>query len=241
MKGRPAVDAAAGGLGHSTPSVAAEMSTPPDASGSATPPLGSGSSPSAERAGFALACGLPFVAYLVTLSGHSYWLDAGEFVAVAADLGIAHPPGHPLFAVYGKLWSLLPLGALPFRIALGQALAAALAAGLLYRACLSTASALGAGRDWPAKITALACAWLWSLSFGVWFQAVRPEVYALQALVLLLAIERMVALQLDPARGTRALYAATFADRVVDIFSIHITNCGSVFVRHLLRRILPSI
>src|SRR4051794_21926389 len=92
--------------------------------------------------GCLLAGGLPFVLYLVTSSGASYWLDAGEFVEASVQLDIAHPPGHPLTALYGKAFSLLPLGPVAFRIALGQAVAAALAAALLFRACIWTVRAM---------------------------------------------------------------------------------------------------
>ncbi|MFI5309315.1 MAG: protein O-mannosyl-transferase family, partial [Polyangiales bacterium] len=68
-----------------------------------------------------LAAGVPCVVYLLTASGGGYWLDGGEFVEAAVNLDIAHPPGHPLTGLYGKAWTLLPLGSLAFRMALGQA------------------------------------------------------------------------------------------------------------------------
>ena len=44
-----------------------------------------------------LAAGTVPLAVLVgTGSGVAHWLDTGEFVGVASDLGISHPPGHPL-------------------------------------------------------------------------------------------------------------------------------------------------
>src|ERR1044071_4267189 len=89
-------------------------------------------------------CGfVPLAFYLWTLSGASYWLDGGEFVASAVDLDISHPPGHPLTALYGKAFSLLPLGPIAARIALGQAVAAAIAALCLFRAAETTARSLG--------------------------------------------------------------------------------------------------
>jgi hypothetical protein len=161
--------------------------------------------------GFALAATLPLAAYLCTLSGHSYWLDGGEFVAASINLDIAHPPGHPLSALYGKLWTLLPLGPLPFRVALGQAVAAALAAGLLYRACRTCVDAFGERSQVIAVPAALIGAWLPALSFAIWFQAVRPEVYALQGLVCMLAVDRLAVVQASEARDARPLYAAAFA------------------------------
>ena len=188
------------------------MSTPNQSSGSGPrPSLGAASGPAPAQAGFALAVSLPLAAYLCTLSGHSYWLDGGEFVAASIHLDIAHPPGHPLSALHGKLWSLLPLGPLSFRVALGQAVAAALAAGLLYRACLTGVYAFGVQSRAIAVPAALLGAWLPALSFAIWFQAVRPEVYALQGLVSMLAIDRLVHLQSSDRSDPRPLYTAAFA------------------------------
>ena len=39
---------------------------------------------------------VPLAVFVGTSSGVAHWLDTGEFVAVASDLGISHPPGHPL-------------------------------------------------------------------------------------------------------------------------------------------------
>src|SRR5688572_33448599 len=42
--------------------------------------------------------------------------DSGELTLVAATLGVAHPPGYPLFTLLGKLFSLIPLGTVAWRI-----------------------------------------------------------------------------------------------------------------------------
>jgi hypothetical protein len=159
----------------------------------------------------ALAAGLPLAFYLWTLSGASYWLDGGEFVAAAINLDIAHPPGHPLTALYGKAWSLLPLGPLAFRIALGQAMAAALGAACLFRACEVTARSLGLSSPALTTPIALLGAWLSALGYAVWFQAIRPEVYALQSALLFFAMQRLARLELDASRDPRPLYAGAFA------------------------------
>lgn len=165
----------------------------------------------ALRAAQWVAAAVPLVLYLRTASGASYWLDAGEFVAASVDLDIAHPPGHPLTALYGKAFTLLPLGSLAFRVALGQAVAAALAALFVFRACVATARGFGVRS--PALLVPIGWtgAWLSQLGYAIWFQAVRPEVYALQGLLLLCALERLGAFHLTGARDARPLYAATFA------------------------------
>lgn len=44
--------------------------------------------------------------------------DAGGLVVSSYTLGIAHPPGYPLFSEIGKLFSFLPLGNIGIRVAL---------------------------------------------------------------------------------------------------------------------------
>lgn len=140
-----------------------------------------------------LAFAAPFIAYVLTCSAHAYWLDSGEFVAAAVRLDIAHPPGHPLTQLYGKAWSLVPLGPLPLRVAIGQAFATALACALSCVACAAVLRRSGLAPElcWPC---ALLGSWLSAFSHGLWFQAVRPEVYGLQTLCTSVVLERSIAL-----------------------------------------------
>ncbi len=60
--------------------------------------------------------------------------DAGEFQLVAAEWGIAHPPGYPLYSLLAWLWThLVPVGSAPFRTNLFSALIAATALWLIWR------------------------------------------------------------------------------------------------------------
>lgn len=139
-----------------------------------------------------LAGGGPFVAYAFTSSGFAYWLDSGEFVAASVSLASAHPPGHPASAIWGQLWCLLPLGSLSFRVAVGQAAASAIASALHCRATAHALSRLAI----PPLVTwtlALFAAWLSAFTYALWFQAVRPEVYALQTLCVAAICERLLA------------------------------------------------
>jgi hypothetical protein len=154
-----------------------------------------------------LSAGVPCVLYLFTASAFAYWLDSGEFVAAAVQLDIAHPPGHPLSALWGKAFSLLPLGSLSFRVAFGQVMASALASLLQ---CRAIASALrGLSLD-PALEWSLACfgALLTACTYALWFQAVRPEVYALQTLCVAAICERLAAYAHDPAQHRSAYVSA---------------------------------
>ena len=130
-----------------------------------------------------------------------WWLDSSEFAAATFTLGVAHPPGHPVALLWGKLFALLPLGPIAFRVGLGQAVAGALGAACL--ALLGARLALrlvdGVGEA-AAALLGAGGALLVSLGFALGFQAVRPEVYALNTALCLAAF---AALERYDAGGDR--------------------------------------
>ncbi len=150
--------------------------------------------------------------YLCTASGYAHWLDSGEFVAVAADFGISHPPGHPLASVVLGVANLFPIGALSFRVALVCAFLASVAAVALFFAFERTLRVGGVIRQPLIVPLSLAGTW-WVAGTGAWwFQAVRPEVYALEAALLCIAIERLLCVAMSGREGdVRPLYQASLA------------------------------
>jgi hypothetical protein len=162
-----------------------------------------------------LAGGPPLLAYLSTASGFAHWLDSGEFVAAAADFGISHPPGHPLAAIVLGTANLLPIGALSFRIAVLCAVLLAVAAVALFFAFETSLKVSEAIRPALRFPLALAATWWVAGSQGWWFQAVRPEVYALQAALLCIAMERLLRVSISGQEGqegdVRPLYQAALA------------------------------
>jgi len=128
-----------------------------------------------------LAFGLPLFLYSLTSGIEPYWLDSPEFTAAAFELGIPHPPGHPIYAMLANPLTLLPFGTIAFRVSLFSALCGALASWLLFRITLAVTEQ-AAPRVSPALRSLVSFgAALWaSLSVGWWFQSVRAEVYALQ-------------------------------------------------------------
>src|SRR5512141_745561 len=58
--------------------------------------------------------------------------DSLEFQLIAARMAIAHPTGYPLFSILLKLFTLLPLGDVAYRVNFMSALFAALAVAVLY-------------------------------------------------------------------------------------------------------------
>lgn len=168
--------------------------------------------PSISIVAYALAAGIPFAAYVATASAHAYWLDAGELVAAAAQLDIAHPPGHPLASLIGHAATLVPLGPIALRVAIAQALCAAIAAAFLFGAIETTVRAMDVRHDRLSIPIALGASWLVACSHALWIQAVRPEVYALEAMLVAIAIERVVRLEAAwPTHDVRPLYVAGLA------------------------------
>ena len=73
-----------------------------------------------------------WVAYYYTLAPDLTLEDSGELAVGSFYAGIPHPPGYPVWTIYTWLWSvLLPFKNIAWRVALGEATAAAFACGLL--------------------------------------------------------------------------------------------------------------
>ena len=123
-----------------------------------------------------------FTLYCLTASPTAYWLDSSELAAAAFELGVPHPPGHPLFVLLGKLATLVvPVGSIAFRVHVACAAMMALCVWLAGRVALT----LAGRRAWPAVLLGLP---LLAVSFPVWFHGVRAEVYPLNAVLSILIV-----------------------------------------------------
>src|SRR5947207_8208819 len=76
------------------------------------------------------------VLYFLTAARDIVVGDSPELTMAAVSLGVPHPPGYPLFTMFGHLFSLLPFGAIPFRVNLFSVVCDALAVGVIYLAAL---------------------------------------------------------------------------------------------------------
>jgi Flp pilus assembly protein TadD len=129
-----------------------------------------------------------FAVYATTAARSLCWGDSGEFVAVAATLGVAHPPGYPLYTLLGALAVRLPFGTPFLRMSLLSALfasgAAAVAALVVWVATGRTLRKAGKGTLARAAGALFTGA---TLAFGptYWSQAAVPEVYSMSAFLAL--------------------------------------------------------
>lgn len=159
------------------------------------------------------AFAIPLAMGVMCASTEPYWLDSPEFTAAAQVLGIPHPPGHPLWVMLVKPFTLLPIGTVAFRVSAACALFSAVACFLLYELCARllerAAPSLAA---WTRASISLVAALTAAVAPGWWFQAVRAEVYSLQILLVMAALYPLVTFCLDGGRrGHGRLYLAAFA------------------------------
>src|SRR5919109_2322646 len=116
--------------------------------------------------------------------------DDGLFILASYYLGIAHPPGYPLFTLLGKLATLVPIGSVAYRVHLLSALFGALSCALLWMC----ARVLAEGR-----LPAYRAAFALGLSPVFWSQSIIAEVYTLNTFFCLSLL--LLALRADPPLG----------------------------------------
>src|SRR6478609_2806491 len=147
------------------------------------------------------------VVYSWTLAPTVTLTDSGELIVAAYGLGVAHPPGFPLWVMLAHLASLVPVGSVAVRINFSSAVFAALACGMLTLVVIElflTASCFAASRrknkgarhggniKSPSVngllmfAPAVGAGLLMAFSRTLWAYATITEVYALNALLILL-------------------------------------------------------
>ncbi|MEA3494089.1 MAG: DUF2723 domain-containing protein [Candidatus Margulisiibacteriota bacterium] len=148
-----------------------------------------------------------FIVYIKTLCPTVPPRDSAELITVAYTLGIAHPPGYPLFTLLGKLFTFIPFGSIAWRVNLLSAFFASLTVWLTYLISLKLTRNIIAG-----VLSALALAF--SLFF--WKLAVVAEVFQLNAFFAALLI--YIIIIWAEKREIRFLYLFSF------IYGLGLTN-----------------
>ena len=166
----------------------------------------------ARRAAAFAAFVVPAALGILAASPEPYWLDSPELTAAAQTLGMPHPPGHPLFVMLTKAFTLLPFGGVAFRVSVASAVFGALAVFLLFHICLALITSAVPRLSFPAaSLLALVASVSVSVTPVWWSQSVRQEVYALEALLLVSAMLPLVRFCLTGGRrDDRILYVAAF-------------------------------
>jgi tetratricopeptide (TPR) repeat protein len=132
-----------------------------------------------------------WIGYYLTLAPEVTLEDSGELATGSYYAGIPHPPGYPFWTIYTWLWTVLvPFKNVAWRVALGEATAGALAAGLLGLLVARGSSLLMEGIEdlremagrWENAICLVAgfvAGTLLGYNGFMWSQSVIVEVYSL--------------------------------------------------------------
>ncbi|XP_072882733.1 protein O-mannosyl-transferase TMEM260 isoform X1 [Hemitrygon akajei] len=106
--------------------------------------------------------------YLQTLHRAVPGGDSGELLTAACELGVAHPPGYPLFTLLARLaMTILPMGSPAFRVNVLNAMLGAATAPLLFEA-VSRLTGSNAGGILSAGLFAFSrLGWQWSVTAEV--------------------------------------------------------------------------
>lgn len=134
------------------------------------------------------------ITYILTLEPSVSFWDCGEFIACAYRLQVAHQPGYPLFAMLGKMFSLLSFGnnaKVPYFTNMGSAIASGATIMFLFWTITAIARKLLVTRrdeaiEQSKLILIMGAGLVGALAFTYtdtfWFSAVETIVFALSML-----------------------------------------------------------
>jgi len=147
------------------------------------------------------------IGYFLTMSPGVVGFDSAELITGAYSLGIVHPTGYPLYLLIAKVFTLIPVRSIAYRVNLVSVFFGAIAVYLTARWIFSfTKSMLS---TWVGAFSL-------AVGYGMWSMATVAEVYTLQVsliLALLLVIRQWL------VRGEdRWLYLMAFT------FGLSMTN-----------------
>jgi hypothetical protein len=143
-----------------------------------------------------------FCLYLFTAARDIVVGDSPELITAAATLGVAHPPGYPLFTMLGHLFSLLPIGAIPFRVNLLSVACDALTAMIIFLTAL---------RFSKSHLAAALAALLLAVTPLFWSWSLVAEVFPLNNLLASVIIYLLVRWHENPKRVSWLIAAAFVA------------------------------
>jgi hypothetical protein len=140
------------------------------------------------------------ILYFLTAARDIVVGDSPELITAAVTLGVAHAPGYPLFTMLGHLFSLVPFGALPFRVNLLSVVCDALTIGVVY---------FSAFRLTRSQLAAAVAALLLAVNPTFWEWSLAAEVFPLNNLLAAVLILLLIVWHQQPER-TAFLIGAFF-------------------------------
>ncbi|HEY0244934.1 MAG TPA: DUF2723 domain-containing protein, partial [Mucilaginibacter sp.] len=190
------------------------------------------------------------VTYILTLEPSVSFWDCGEFISCAYRLQVSHQPGYPLFAMLGKIFSLLSLGdttKVPYFTNMGSALASGATIMFLFWTITALAKKLLLARDEAAdqsRITLIMGAGLvgalaFTFTDTFWFSAVETIVFALSALctaIVFWAILKWDAHADEPGADKWLIFIAYIIGLSIGIHLLNLLTIPAVTLVYYFRR-----
>ena len=145
-----------------------------------------------------------FGVYLLTMCPTVYWEDCAAFSAVNSILGVPHSPGFPIYVLWGKVFSLIPIESHAFRSNLMSAFWGSLSLVILYLLMLELFEEIKARSDtpdrnpspmekrWVSQLGIVMGVLFLGFSPAFWLQTIRAEVYTLNIFLTLSLILLLV-------------------------------------------------
>ena len=182
-----------------------------------------------------VAFGVALILFTATRAPTVTLVDSGELIVAARTLGVAHPPGFPLYIMLAHLVAMLPIGSIAARVNFASALFAAGALAIMSLLSIEAVLAIraprrpqrGAGRPPDdaagasqsvilAVIPVATGTLLLTISRTLWSYATVAEVYTLNTLLILVVFWLMLRwrrtqLQAPTKATDRLLYGAALS------------------------------
>lgn len=160
---------------------------------------------------FGITTVVALLVFLMTLAPQVTFGHSGIFSTAAMYPGPSTPSGHPLWAIVGWAWmKVFPFGNIAWRLAVGSAVAAAIACGIVAVMVARVGGLISAKRDGSISAVSGIVAGL-GLAFeqGFWSKAVVVDSWAFTGLLFTVILYCFSRWFFEPTRK-RWLYGAVF-------------------------------
>jgi len=190
------------------------------------------------------------ITYTLTLEPSVSFWDCGEFISCAYRLQVSHQPGYPLFAMLGKVFSLLSLGdrtKVAYFTNLGSAMASAATVMFLFWTITALVKKLLVNtKQWTDQQqtllimgSGLVGALCFAFSDTFWFSAVETIVFALSALctaVVFWAILKWDAHANEPGADKWLIFIAYVIGLSIGIHLLNLLSIPAIVLVYFNRR-----
>lgn len=152
---------------------------------------------------------IPLVIYTFTLAPSITFGDSGELITAAYHLGISHPPGSPFWTVLAKLFTLIPMNSVVWRVNFSSAFFSSISSSLFFVVLLFVTSLFNIkARKVYIYSLLLISTLLFSFSKTTWTISVVTEVWSLNNLLFCLLLLSLFSWM--RSKKPRFLYASAF-------------------------------